>query len=588
VLATSREALGVEGEDTYEVRPLVMPAPGADAASGSMVDNDAIRLFAERARSVKRGFALSPENAPVVAEICQRLDGIPLAIELAAARLKMMSPAEVLAHLDERFELLAGGRRTVLERHQTLRAATDWSYELLDPPERLLFARLAVFAGGFTLEAAQAIAAGEGVEARDVLTHLGSLVAKSMVDTDDTEVGTRYRLLETLREYAWERLDALDDPSRVHARHAAHFLALVETVAPTLKGDDEVGVARLAADQDNVRAALGWARDHDEPETLVRLVQGLVLYWHIIWNYRETSQWTQAALEHVGDLPDDARAELLAYAGVGANYANRFDEAITLYEASLTCSREAGLPPSPLALANLGIAALESNHPEEAIARCEEALAAAGATADPYWEAFALQYVSLTCSLGGDGERGRSTADEALARARRLGSRFLIGSALVAGGIARVISEPEVALDLLEESAQWQALAGQAHFFQGVAHVRLGQPSEAAHALRAALPLMQESGSDFLIATVIGTAAGLLARPAAGDAVQLLSALDRFRADSGMAGAPADLELQRRTRAGLEESMAPDEFADSWALGAELSVEDAAALAHAALGKFDA
>jgi predicted ATPase/class 3 adenylate cyclase len=191
VLATSREALGVEGEDTYEVRPLAMPA-GADAevASGSMLDNDAIRLFAERARSVKRGFALSPENAPVVAEICQRLDGIPLAIELAVARLKMMSPAEVLAHLDERLELLAGGRRTVLERHQTLRGAIDWSYDLLDPAERLLFARLAVFAGGFTLEAAQAVAADEGVEAREVLSHLGSLVAKSMVDTDDTEGGT--------------------------------------------------------------------------------------------------------------------------------------------------------------------------------------------------------------------------------------------------------------------------------------------------------------------------------------------------------------------------------------------------------------
>src|SRR5215207_1032023 len=341
VLATSREALGVEGEDTYEVRPLAMPA-GADAASGSMLDNDAIRLFAERARSVKRGFALSPENAPVVAEICHRLDGIPLAIELAAARLKMMSPPEVLAHLDERFELLAGGRRTVLERHQTLRGAIDWSYELLDPAERLLFARLAVFAGGFTLEAAQAVAAGEGVEARAVLSHLGSLVAKSMVDTDDTDAGTRYRLLETLREYAWERLDELDDPSRVHARHAAHFLALVETVASTLKGpDDEAGIARLAADQDNVRAALGWARDHDEPDTLVRLVQGLVLSWHITNNYRETSQWTQAALEHVGALPGDARAELLAYAGFGARHANRFDAAMTLLRASLECSRDA-------------------------------------------------------------------------------------------------------------------------------------------------------------------------------------------------------------------------------------------------------
>ena len=593
VLATSREALSVEGEDTYEVRPFAVPARGADVASASMMDNDAIRLFAERARSVKRGFALSPENVPVVAEVCQRLDGIPLAIELAAARLKIMSPAEVLAHLDERFQLLAGGRRTVLERHQTLRGAIDWSYELLDPAEQLLFARLAVFAGGFTLDAAQAISAGAGVEPYEVLTQLGSLVAKSMVVTDDTEAGTRYRLLETLREYARERLEELDDPSRVYTRHAAHFLALVEAVAPTLKGpDDELGVARLAADQDNLRAALGWTRDHDDSDMLVRLVQCLFLPWHFTDNYREMNQWTETALEHADALPVDARAELLCYGGVAANYANRFDEAVTLYQASLECSRDAGLPPSSLALASLGIAALEANHPQEAIGHCEEALAAARTTADPFWEADAFEYVSLAYTLSGDSERGRSTADEALARARRLGNHFLTRNALLAGGIARVTSEPEVAIELLDECAHMGPLAsqnvGNSYLFQGVAHLRLGQPSEAAHALRAALPLMQEAGSDFFTATVIGTAAGLLVRPAPGTAVRLLSALDRFRADSGMTGAPADVEIQRRTRVRLEKLMTPDEFVDAWALGAHLSVDEAAALAHDALGRLDA
>ena len=478
VLATSREALDVEGEDTYEVRPLSMPA-SADAASGSMMDNDASRLFAERARSVKRRFALSPENAPVVGEICQRLDGIPLAIELAAARLKIMSPVEVLAHLDERFELLAGGRRNALERHQTLRGAIDWSYELLDPAEQLLFARLAVFAGGFTLGAVQAVAAGAGVQRRDVLTHLGSLVAKSMVVPDDTETGTRYRLLDTLRDYAWERLEELDDPTRVQAHHAVHFLALVENVAPTLKGpDDEAGIVRLAADQDNLRAALGWARDHDDPDTLVRLVLGLFLYWHHTDDYREIVLWTQAALVHVAVLPADVRAELLGCAGFGSVYTSRLDEAMTLYQASLQCSRDAGLPPSSLVLANLGIAALESNRPEEAIVHAEEALAAARATADPYWEANALVYLSLVCSLGRGGERGCSSADEALTRARRLGNRFLIERALLAGGIARVTSEPEVAIELLDECAQTRPHAsynlGNTYFFRGVAHLRLG------------------------------------------------------------------------------------------------------------------
>jgi predicted ATPase/class 3 adenylate cyclase len=591
VMATSREALGVDGEDTYEVRPLSMPTSGADGAPGSLMDNDAIRLFAERARSVKRGFSLSPENAPVVAEICQRLDGIPLAIELAAARLKMMSPAEVLARLDERFQLLAGGRRTVLERHQTLRGAIDWSYELLDPAEQLLFARLSVFAGGFTLDAAEAVGAGDDVEARVVLALLGSLVAKSMVVTDDTAAGTRYRLLDTLREYATERLGELDDPSRVHARHAAYFLILVETVTPTLKGpDDETGFARLAADQDNLRAALGWTRDHDDPDTFVRLLHGLLLYWSQEPNYREIAQWTAATLEHAGGLPADARAEALGCAGLGANYGNRFDEAMTLYESSLACSRDAGLPPFPFALSSLGIAALESNDPAEAIARCEEAVDAARATADGYWETYALGILSLACSLSGDEERGRDSADEALARARRLGNTKLIRMALLDAGIARVTSEPEVAIELLEESAHADANStnlGQTYFFRGIAHLRLRQPAEAARALRAALPLMRETGSDFFTATVIGTAAGLLARSTPAATVELLSALDRFRAESGIAGTPGDTETQRRTRARLEEAMAPAEFAEAWSLGAELSVEEAAALAHDELGRLE-
>jgi predicted ATPase/class 3 adenylate cyclase len=592
VLATSREALGVDGEDTYDVRPLATPAPGAQEATGALADNDAVRLFAERARSAKRGFALSSENAPVVAEICQRLDGIPLAIELAAARLKMMSPTDVLARLDERFQLLAGGRRTVLERHQTLRGAIDWSYALLEPTEQLLFARLSVFAGGFTLDAAEAVGAGDDVEERVVLAILGSLVAKSMVVTDDAAAGTRYRLLDTLREYAAERLDELDDLTRVHTRHAAHFVALVDTVGPMLKGpDDEEGVARLAADQDNLRAALGWTRDHGDASTFVRLAHGLFIYWQTMLDYREIRYWTQAALERADGLPADARAELLGYAGMAANYCNRFHEAISLYETSLACSREAGLSPSSFALAHHGILALESNHPEEAIARCEEALEAARATADKYWEIFVLGNLSLACSLGGDADRGRSFADDALARARRLGNTYLITSSLQTAGIARAISEPEVAIELLEECAQTTANPanlGQIEFFRGIAHLRLGQRPEAARALRAALPHMQQTGSDFFTATVLGTAAGLLARSAPQVAVNLLSALDRFRAESGIAGAPADVETQRRARARLEQSMDAAEFGEAWARGAELSVEAAAALAHDELGRLDA
>lgn len=591
VLVTSREALGVDGEDTYDVRPLAMPRPTADGDPAWLMDNDAIRLFAERAHSVKRGFSLSPDNAAVVAEICRRLDGIPLAIELAAARLKMMSPAEVLARLDERFQLLGGGRRTVLERHQTLRGAMDWSYALLEPTEQLLFARLSVFAGGFTLDAAEAVAAADDVEDGMVLALLGSLVAKSMVVTDDTVTGTRYRLLETLREYATERLDELDDRSRVQARHAAHFLAVVEAIAPALKGPDyDTQVVRLGADHDNVRAALSWARDHGDADTFVRLVHGLFIYWNLMMNYREISYWSQAALEHADSHPAEVRAELLGFAGMGANYCNRFDEAMALYEASLACSRDAGLPPWSYALANLGIAALESNRPEEAIARCEEALEAARQAGDTYMETFVLGNLSLACSLGGDEDRGRAFADEGLALARRLGHASLIGGALLGAGIARVSSEPDVAIELLEESARTSSHStnlGNTAFFGGIAHLRLGQRRQAVRLFSAALPHMQKTGSDFFIAIVIGTAAGLLSRSAPLAAARLLSALDRFRAESGMAGPPDDVKLQRRTRARIEESTEPKEFAEAWARGSEMTIEDAAAFTAAELDKLE-
>ena len=594
VLATSREALGVVGEATYDVRPLVTPAADADGRNDGLLDNDAIRLFVERARAAKRGFTLSADDAPVVAEICRRLDGIPLAIELAAARVQVMTPAEVLARLDERFQLLAGGRRTVLERHHTLRGAIDWSYELLDAVEQLVFARLAVFAGGFTLDAAEAIAAGGDVEPHEVLTHLASLVAKSMVVTDVTDTGTRYRLLDTLREYAWERLGELDDPSRVHGRHAEHYLAVADTAADQLKGrDGDEWCVRLDADKDNLRAALGWARDHDQPGTLIQLVQGLEFYWYTTGLLRELYEWTRAAIEHATDMPSEVRASLLAFAGHGANGIGLVEESPGLCRASVECSRTAGQPPIPMALEFLGITAMESNHPEEAIAYSEEALVAAREHGDPWEELHALHFLALNCTLCGELERGQKLADEALAGARRLGNGYLVAQTLFVAGQARAQTEPEVAIDLLEEAAVASRIRnvnrlGQAAFFRGIAHLRLRQVPEAARALRTSLPLMQETGSDFFTSTLIGTAAALISRSGPVAAAQLLAALDRYFTEAGIAGAPNDVATRERTRARVEEALDPDGFADAWANGAAMSIDEAAALAYDELGKLDA
>lgn len=594
VLATSREALGVDGETTYPVRPLATPSTEGEPTIDALMENDAIRLFVERARAAKREFVFSVDTAPVVTELCRRLDGIPLAIELAAARLQVMAPAEILARLNERFRLLTGGRRTVLERHQTLRGAIDWSYALLDPVEQLVFSRLAVFAGGFTLDAAEAVTVDGGVETHDVLTMLASLVAKSMVVTDDTAVGTRYRLLETLREYAGERLGEHGDPTPLHERHAEHLLELLGTATEGLKGpNDREWSERLEAEEDNLRATLGWARDTDATALLIRLVHGLLLHWYFESSFREAADWTEVALLHAEEMPVDVRAEILGVAAFAANGLGRVEHAIELGRASIECSGDAGRPPKPLPLQFLGIAALESNQPEAAIAYCDEALAAARDHGDPWHELNALQFVAITCLLGGAPERGRQVADELLARARRLGNSYLIGQGLFDAGLARVYTEPEIAVELFEEGDTARAsrnanLAGQTAFFRGVAHLRLRQMPEAARALRASLRLHQQQDADFFIGTTISMAATLVARNAPVPAAQLLAALDRYATESGIPGAPEDIASRQRTRERVEEALGPEAFVGAWAQGAAMSIDEAAALAHDELGTIEA
>ena len=263
VLATSREPLAIDGERVLGVRSLATPGP--DASFDDVVRADAVRLFLDRAQAVKDDFVLTNTNAPAVIRVCERLDGVPLAIELAAARITAMNPAELVRRLDRRFELLAGGRRKAVERHQTLRAAIDWSYELLSEPEQQLLARLAVFAGGCTLEAAEAVCAGDPIVVDDVFELLASLVARSLVVADYTGADTRYRLLETIRQYGEERLAHIGDTERLRHRHAEYFTEFARVVLTQIygPGQTEWG-ARPARDHDNLLAAMAYALDsHD-------------------------------------------------------------------------------------------------------------------------------------------------------------------------------------------------------------------------------------------------------------------------------------------------------------------------------------
>ncbi|GAA4563808.1 BTAD domain-containing putative transcriptional regulator [Planotetraspora kaengkrachanensis] len=295
VLATSREPLGVPGETLAAISPLGLPPAGATAADAA--GYPAVRLLADRAAAVRPGFTLDEDNADAVVTICRRLDGMPLAIELAAARLRALGPAQLAARLDDRFRLLTGGSRTALPRQRTLRAVVEWSWDLLTPGERALAGRLAVFAGGATLDDAESVC-GDPAEVRETLP---PLVDKSLVEV--TEDG-RYRMLETIRAYALERLTEAGESGEFHARHARHFLALAEEAEPRLRAaGQERWIARLTAEQDNLHAALRWAIDSRDVEISLRLCGELSWYWWMRGYEGEAAVWAGRVVELVGDRP---------------------------------------------------------------------------------------------------------------------------------------------------------------------------------------------------------------------------------------------------------------------------------------------
>ena len=304
----------------------------------------------------------SPSTTPPrFVELCRRLDGIPLAIELAAARVASMSPAAILERIDERFRLLGQGRRTARRRHQTLRAAVDWSYGLLSTEEQLVFERLAVFAGSFTLDAAEAIITDDDVDVLDVLDLASSLVAKSMVQLDERTAGDRYRLLETLRDYGLEHLAERGDLERIQRRHAAHYLEFAEQAALALVSVDErEWFDRVDGEQANLRAALAFLRDSGNGASYLRLAEVLGRFWHTVGLFREGLTWLTSALAVGPTAPTRRRAETLALAANMAILLDRYDEAFALLDDSIACSTHCGEAPRPMALLALGLAALRA------------------------------------------------------------------------------------------------------------------------------------------------------------------------------------------------------------------------------------
>jgi tetratricopeptide (TPR) repeat protein len=438
------------------VRSLGLP-PARDLAAAEA--SDALRLFEARGGAARPGFRLDDSNLAASVEICERLDGIPLAIELAAARLAAMSPAEISGHLDERFRLLTGGRRLGVERHQTLRAAVDWSYALLADAERALFDRLGVFAGSFDAQGATAIAAGTGVESWDVLDALSGLVAKTMLGAEETADGTmRYQLLQTLNQYALERLDETGNLDECRRVHAAHYATFAEEIAPKLLGPDELRSRRLLRSElDNLRAAVNWALDSkhdDDVEFAARIVAALAAQASA---YRVAGivAWAQRVLARADTIRPDLRVGVLAAASWDATIHIDYPRAFELGYAALDAAENQRDAITSLALGPVCVALLYSGRPDEAASVAKRALSLLDDSPGTGFARASMQVVpSMAEIMRGDIAKARHEAQATLTVARNSGNPSAIALATFELGWALMYQDPDEALRVFDESIQ--------------------------------------------------------------------------------------------------------------------------------------
>ncbi|HET9139659.1 BTAD domain-containing putative transcriptional regulator [Actinophytocola sp.] len=316
ILATSREPLAVTGEAVFPLGSLELPEPAAPLDDARATE--AVRLFTDRAAAAHPGFAVDADNVATVVEICRRLDGLPLALELAAARLRSMTLAQIAANLDDRFRLLTGGSRSSMPRHRTLRAVVDWSWDLLEKPERILARRLAVFAAPASLESATAVCADDTLPAGDILYVLASLVEKSLVQAVGAAGEPRYRMLETVRAYAAGQLAESGESDLVHDRYGRFYLAMAEEIDPLLRGSDQLrSMARMVGEQENLLAALRHATDSGDADLAVRLALASGWYWALSGRFREVTSLVARVVELPGPAPAAARATLRVVAAMG-------------------------------------------------------------------------------------------------------------------------------------------------------------------------------------------------------------------------------------------------------------------------------
>jgi predicted ATPase/DNA-binding CsgD family transcriptional regulator len=586
ILATSRVRIGLYGEQVYPVAPLSLPDPEG-AATMRATESDAVRLFARRAVAVHHEFVLDDTTAPIVAQICRRLDGLPLAIELAVARLGVLTLPALLARLETRLPLLVGGYSDLPARHQTLRNAISWSHELLTPAEQEVFHRLAVFAGSFSLDAAapvcHAATPGHDMGAVDavgvaMLDTVSALIDKSLLQpVEGRAPGTRYAMLETIREFGLEHLATAGEDA-IRDAHARYFLALAERAEPELVGPERTEwLSKLRDDRDNLRAALEWSLRSGQVETALRLGAALWRFWVSEGTLREGRDWLELALAAGGDVDPATRARALQFLGNLAVDVSDKVRALALYEASLAIRRELGDKHGIAASLNgLGIVAIEEGDYDRARQLHEESLAIRREIGDLAGQGHSIFNLARTSAEAGDLAGARAQLQAALDLRHRLDDSLGVGyAAWLLGQVAvREGKVDEAEVLNTEAMARFEQVddqlgTGYAHLGQGCIGAARGDDRQAADGYMQALARFHALGERYgALASLEGLAAIAASQGDHEVATRWWSAAAAERHARHMPLPAVDRERHQRALAGSRAALGPVAYSAAWAAGA--------------------
>jgi len=582
VLITSRTVLRLATEHDVLVPPL--PVPAAHASARQALKTPAVHLLVERSRATGHAIGEQPAEVAAAVDICRRLDGLPLAIELAAARLRVLTPVALAQRLGSRLTLLKGGAGELPQRQKTLRDAIAWSYELLDADEQRLFRRLAVFVGGWTLEAAEAIAGASGL-AQSVLDLMSSLIDHNLVQrTEDIGDEPRFAMLETVREFSTELFESSGEADALRTRHADHFIAFAERIDPRLRtGGRAPWLARMKAEYNNLRAALAWVViERQDTVTALRLTGALPWYWYFAGQYSEGRGWINLALALPGaDAPTSARAKVLSGAARLATYAGAANEAIALATESVALFRAAGDRAGlAVALLHLALPKIQVQDRESACSCLEEAAECFRELGDEWGTALAVTYrgVALAFQSGFENE-ARMLLSEGSSRCRAVGddwavttsSHYLGSIALRQHDYAAARKLTEEMLVIARELGDGYRISRNLHQLAEIALAQQ-QTDEALRHLRSSIAINREQGRTGDIALQLRLLANIEAEQSRPEqAVRLYAAASRLEGHATTMP-PDDPATHERLRQTLRATLGDRRYEAEWALGASMSL----------------